>query len=262
MNSIRFYQVKNVLKVITNIFLGAVIVLVAVQFLNLRNRIPSISAFAKNFNDISILINSAFTLLLLIVTGIYAWFTFLMMRAMSKQNLVSTTPIIFASVTYHKLEVNDSLLNFKIKLDILNCGTGAAINATYNYSIRKNIPPLHLDDYVMWSEVSDISSYFTSGSSYSKEIAFNSYITQLPKLIEEYLIIEISYIDVERNVYHINQYYNIAVDNFKDGTPFLYLYLKAEMAFMTKTTPRDWESNLKSVHNKNKNGKLLWKRSY
>lgn len=259
---LRFYQTKRVILVLLILLLLVAAAIAIGNATKIGDSLPFLAKLGDDFGGISALINSFLTLLLLLTTGIYAWFTYLMMRAMSSQNKIATVPNIFISVKNSRFEINGSLVELHLAFDILNCGQGVAINLGYKKTYLHAFPFEGSKEYATDFKFIPISPYSTSGSVYSHQMTVTSTINELPKRIEEYLMLNISYKDIRRNIYQINQYYNVSVTSFSDGTPHLYLYLKAEIATISTTTAREWETNMQGKRRTFGKERLLWKHYY
>jgi len=186
-------------------------------------------AFLGNLNAYSNLISSVLTLILVFITGFYAWVTNRMLAQMIEEKQSSVRPMLW--VTLEKPEFHESPYPpddskyFKTKARIANYGKATAVEVQTDYAIPNE-----------WKEgdrfVSRISTshrhpaLLTPGNSVEDSLSLPTRIYDFEDLYSDYLRLLVLYEDTERNLYELEQKYYLLY--FHTEPKRHYLHLESE----------------------------------
>jgi hypothetical protein len=254
-NNYRFYRIKNIVTGFLVMCLLLVVSYLLIQgFLNLLSQ-DSIQQSIKKLNDYNSLTIAILTFFLFLVTAFYAWVTLKMFQEQSEQRKVELRPNVFLSVSGPKFTIDESqnMRTTLFQFNLSNFGKGTAINLSLDFNIPNDINKLTNKFEYVSSSYRGLNPFFQSGNKIEGEKEIISNLYELNKFTNEFLIVLISYEDIQRNLYKLEQYYNLRTFDSKTN-PKSYILLNKELLFFTSFRYRN--SNLYPLDEKRK---LLWK---
>lgn len=253
----RFYRIKNLISVFFGIFVILILVYpITLGLLNLLSQ-DSIQDSIKKLNDYNSLIIAVLTFFLFLVTAFYAWVTFKMFREQSEQRNVELRPNIFLTVADPKFFEDESqnMRTATFQFNLSNFGKGTAINISLEFHIPHDIKKKTGEFEYVSSSFREINPFFQSGNNIEGEKRIFSNLYALGENIDEFLVVYISYEDIQRNLYHLEQYYKLRRFDIKKN-PKSYISLNKELLFFTSFKYRNSGDSTQD-----ENRKLLWKTS-
>ena len=256
-NNYRFYRIRNIaLGFVVTIILLFISYPIIRGFIYLLSQ-DSIQQSLNKINDYNNLIVSILTFFLVLVTSFYAWVSLKMFREQSEHRKLELRPNISITVN-DPIFIFDKTQNMRttsFNFLIINFGKGTALNLTIDFHIPYVINQATGKFEYVNSSYRGQNIFFQSTQSEKGGKTIKSNFYELKKFTEEFLIISLSYEDVQRNIYNLKQYYNLKrFDNLSNSKS--YLFLNKEMLFYTSFCYRHLDS-FKQEEKK----KLLWKTS-
>lgn len=252
----RFYRIKNIaIAFIVTLLLIYLSYPLIHGFIYLLSQ-DSVQHSIKTINEYNSFIIAILTFFLFLVTAFYAWVTLKMFREQSEKIRVELRPNIFIAVSDVKF-TTDPLSNRRTALIyymLSNFGKGTAIKPSIDFYIMYDIDSLTSKiEYITYSF--RVDPFFQSGHIINKLETISTQMYELNKFTEEFLIISLSYEDVQRNIYNLKQYYNLVMFDI-NTKPLSTITLSKEMLFFTSFRYRNSSSSLQDEKKK-----LLWKTS-
>jgi hypothetical protein len=176
-----------------------------------------------------------------------------MFREQAEHRKIELRPDIIITVNDPIITIIPERRTTEFSFILSNFGKGTALNTSIEFYIPFEIKPSGEFEYVTSSYRSQ-NLFFQFGQYENGKKTFTSQVYELKEYTNEFLIISLTYEDVQRNIYNLKQYYNLS--RF-DAAPVTksYLRLCKEMLFFTSFRYRN------SDIAKQEKMKLLWKTS-
>lgn len=259
----RFYRIRYIVLIIFIVTSFLLITLPFIHsFFNLLLQ-DSIQQSLSKINNINNFILALLTLVLVLITGFYAWVTFRMFKEQSEKRKLEISPNIFIKVIDPEFTLDKSQVNriTTLKFYIANYGQGTAVNARLEFSIphNKNSETGKLE-YVSAS-YEGIHPFFQTNNSKEDTKKIITTIYDIQELTEEFLIISLYYEDIQRNLYTIRQYYDMRRISLSKNPNTYYLILRSELAYFTSFRNRGSMGFDRTFTTVSEKSKLLWKLS-
>lgn len=215
-------------------------------------------AFLGNLNAYSNLISSVLTLLLVFITGFYAWVTNRMLAQMIEEKQSSVRPHLWVTLENPEFHESpyppDDSKYFKAKARIANYGKAAAVEVQTDYAIPHE-----------WKEGEKYAGRISTsyrhpallppGSSVEDSLSLPTRIFDFESVYPDYLRLIVLYEDTERNLYELEQTYYLLY--FHTEPKRHYLHLESESLYFISFKDRTRLTATDERLNSNKKTRLF-----
>lgn len=204
--------------------------------------------FALKVNNYGNFVLAVLTFSLVVITAFYAVITYKMLLHMAESRRAEIKPLLWIKLDKPEfkdwnIDKGDDSRHFILSnIHIANYGKGAAVNITLDYTIPygwndefNRVEPIHTTH----SDRDNVPVLLPPNDSFQDTLDFHTPRYELEKYKKQFLIIRVLYEDTERNLYKMNQIYNLGIFSLHSKEMVYYLTLiEEELVFVAFSNRR------------------------